>query len=215
MRVLILLAILCCIASCSSVLIQHDYSASLDIDKESYVTSKYDKGVVLVSTSGSRVWGCGEYENAELRSIGFDKHPLIKSVEDQPDLVINSTPDGYVNYAFLLEPGTYGISYISIKVSRSVSEVGSLNVGRDSLIEDDKSKGGYFSVKSGESVYIGHFALDCAYGPSLWRYYLEDQESFQKYIHSFKKTYPYLNLNKTSYRLFETDEFGHKFSLPQ
>ncbi len=200
------------LVSCSSVLIKHDYLATDDVSKEIYESE--EKSVVLVTTSGSRAWGCGSYENAELRSIGFDLEPSAKEKESIPDLVINSTPDGHLNYAFLLEPGTYGISYISIKVARSMSDVGYINANRSSLIEGSASKGGSFTINAGETVYIGHFALDCAYGPTLWRFYLEDREGFDSYVNEYKVAYPFLDLNDVKYRLFTTKEFGHDFALP-
>jgi hypothetical protein len=200
------------LASCSSVLINHDYVATDDVSKETH-TSK-TKGIVLVTTSGGRTWGCGSYENAELRSIGFDLEKSAKEKESIPDLVINSTPDGHMNYAFALEPGTYGISYISIKVARSMSDVGYINANRSALMEGPLSKGGSFTVIAGETVYIGHFALDCAYGPALWRFYLEDREGFEGYVDEYKAAYPYLDLNDVKYRLFTTQEFGHDFALP-
>jgi hypothetical protein len=200
------------LASCSSVLRAYDYPETDDVTKETYTSE--EKGVVLVTTSGSRVWGCGSYENAELRSIGFDLEPSVKEKEAIPDLVINSTSDGHLNYAFLLEPGTYGISSISIKVARAMSDVGYINANRSALMEGPKSKGGTFSVNAGETVYIGHFALDCAYGPTLWRFYLEDREGFNSYVDEYKAAYPYLDLDDVKYRLFTTKEFGHDFALP-
>ena len=200
--------------SCSSVLIQHNYQATNDVDRETYNNESNEKGIVLLSTSGSRAWNCGTYENAELRSIGFDLEPSTKAEGSPPDLVINSTPDGHLNYAVLLQPGTYGISYISIKAARSMSDVGYINTNRAVLMDGATSKGGSFTVNAGEPVYIGHFALDCTYGPTLWRFYLEDAEAFDDYINEYKAAYPYLNLDNAKYRLFTTKEFGHDFELP-
>ncbi len=76
------------------------------------------------------------------------------------------------------------------------------------------SKGGTFAVNAGEVVYIGHFALDCDYGPTLWRFYLEDREGFDSYIDEYKSAYPYLDLENVKYQLFSTKEFGHGFTLP-
>jgi len=212
MKKFAVLSLLFFLASCSSVLINHDHAATDDVSKEKYTSEA--KGIVLVTASGSRAWGCGSYENAELRSIGFDLEPSTKGKESIPDLVINSTPDGHLNYAFLLEPGTYGISYISIKVARSKSDVGYINANRSALVVGSASKGGSFTVNAGETVYIGHFALDCAHGPTLWRFYLEDREGFDGYVGEYKAAYPYLDLNDVKYRLFTTKKFGHDFVLP-
>lgn len=212
-RIIAILPI-CFLISCASVLVQHKYEGTEDVEKESYLQNAETKGVVLVTASGSRDWGCGGYENAELRSIGFDFQPSSKAPDAAPDLVINSTTDGHLNYAFQLAPGTYGISYINIKVSRSMSDIGYTTATRSSLISDGVSKGGSFTVGEGEAVYIGHFALDCAYGPTLWRFYLEDQEGFDSYVQEFKSAYPFLNLESVKYQLFSTKEFGHDFELP-
>jgi len=211
---LILLSPAFLLASCASVLIQHNYPATEDVEKETYMNQSKTKGVVLVTTSGSRVWSCGSYENAELRSIGFDLESSKKTKGSAPDLVINSTPDGHLNYAFLIEPGTYGVSYINIKVARSMSDVGYITTTRSALMDSTASKGGTFSVGAGEAVYIGHFALDCAYGPTLWRFYLEDREEFESYVNEYKMAYPYIEVGNVKYRLFSTKEFGHDFTLP-
>lgn len=212
-KALIILSVLF-LASCASVLVQHDYSASGHVSEASYATEGAKKGLVLVSTSGSRAWDCGTFENAELRSIGFDLEPSTKAEESAPDLVINSTPSGHLNYAFLIEPGTYGLSNISIKVARSMSEVGYINANREALLDGPASRGGSFTVNAGEAVYIGHFALDCALDPKLWRFYLEDRAAFESYVNEYKAAYPYLNLENTKFRLFKTKDFGHDFSLP-
>ncbi|MEX2961178.1 hypothetical protein [Microbulbifer sp. TYP-18] len=81
-------------------------------------------------------------------------------------------------------------------------------------MDGPNSKGGTFTVNAGESVYIGHFALDCAYGPTLWRFYLEDKESFESYVSEYEAAYPYLDLDNAEHRLFTTKEFGHDFTLP-
>lgn len=195
--------------SCASGVIQHKYAPTAGINQEEYIANKATSGLVLVAASGKRVWGCGSYQNAELRSIGFDLLPSDKNDELPPDFVINVSAQGFMNYAFLLPPGTYAISYTSIKVASSASEVGYITANRSALAQ----RGGTFSVGPGENVYIGHFGIDCSLGPTLWRYYAEDNKSFNKMVSDYKSYYPYLSLDRVSYRLFSTEEFGHEFIL--
>lgn len=201
------------LTACASTTVTHTYPETLPVTQQAYTASAKEKGLLLVTTSGSRTWGCGEYENAELRSIGFDRQPSKKQGDVPADLIINSTPEGHKNHVFLLEPGVYGISYFSIKAAKSMLDIGYINANRKQLIENGKSIGGSFSVNPGEVVYIGHFALDCAYSPIPWRYYIEGEASFNNYVSEFKSLHPYLNLEKVNYRLFSTKEFGQDYEL--
>ncbi len=201
------------LSSCASVVVQHTYAPTGGINELEYSDSKESKGLVLLAATGKRTWGCGNYENAELRSIGFDRLPSNKSLDSVPDLVINSSQQGFMNLAYMLEPGTYAISYINIKVASSVSDVGYITAKRSTLLDSSMPKGGTFTVIAGESVYIGHFGLDCAYGPTLWRFYAEDRNSFNDFVAGYSSYYPYLSLGIVSYRLFSTKDFGHEFTL--
>jgi len=203
------------LSSCASVLVQHTYEPTDGINEANYSETKNIKGLVLVAATGKRTWGCGNYENAELRSVGFDLMGSVNGVASKPDLVINVSDQGFTNYAYMLEPGTYAISYINIKVANSIKNVGYITANRSSLLDDQsKPKGGTFTVVGGEGVYIGHFGLDCAYGPTLWRYYSEDRDSFDSLVASYASHYPYISLKNISYRLFSTKNFGRNFILP-
>ena len=65
----------------------------------------------------------------------------------------------FLNYAFLVPPGEYALSGVSIKVARSISDVGYLNAKRADLIKDGNPEGGSFTVAAGEIVFIGNFFL--------------------------------------------------------
>ncbi len=174
------------------------------------------KGVVLLAANWSREWNCGGFENAELRSVGFDLLPKRYADDKRsPDFVVNGSAGrpGFMNYAFLLEPGTYAISYTKVKIARSVSDVGYYTAVRSDLFESGNPKGGTFELSAGEVVYIGHFGLDCTLQPMMWRYYAENKDSFQEFVESYKPHYPFLKLDSVRYRLFKTKEFGHDFSL--
>lgn len=130
-----------------------------------------------------------------------------------PDFVINGSAGGpdFIVYSSMLEPGTYAISQIKIKVAKSISDVGYLTAERSSLFESNLPVGGTFKVSAGEVVYIGHFGLDCSDRPMLWRYYKEDEESFKEFKDKLETYIPYLN--DANFRLFKTSRFGHDFSL--
>jgi len=198
--------------ACASTVVKYKYNPSPSIAGDTYSNSENTNGVVLLSVNWSREWNCGGYETAELRSIGFDLLPSKQANDDSaPDLVVNGAADypDYINYAFQLAPGEYAISYIQIKVARSVNDVGYLNISRSDLLPDK----GSFTVSGSEVVYIGHFHIDCAASPILWRYYIETDDEFQSYVKSFKKHYPFLDTENVQYRLFKTRSFGRNFQL--
>jgi hypothetical protein len=210
----ILLAVL---SSCASTLITYKYEPSGHVTQKAYAQANGSLGTVLLSAKWSRTWNCGGHENAELRSIGFDLFDESNTGGDSaPDLVVNGSAwesPAYKSFAFLVKPGTYALSYVEIKIADSVSSVYYIAAERSKLTEGGEAKGGTFNVGPGEAVYIGHFGLDCTYEPTLWRYYLEDQEGFEEYVQGFREHYKYLDLKSVSYRLFQTREFGHDFTL--
>jgi len=215
-KYLTIIGIVSILSSCASALVPHSYNSTPSISSNSYTEVSSTKGVVLLSANWSREWNCGGFENAELRSIGFDILPAKYSNDKQPpDFVVNGSADypGFINYAFLLEPGTYAISHIQIKVANSVSEIGYLNATRSQLLETGTPRGGTFNVDAKEVVYLGHFHLDCAQGPKLWRYYIDSKPEFNRYIKSSKNQYPFLDTERVEYRLFKTNEFGTSFDL--
>ena len=214
LKILIFFSMVLGMVSCAS-----DYKSTDTLSKGAYESELSKKGVVLVAVNWSRKWRCGNFENAELRNIGFDLlSAKFMSDEDQPSLVVNGPPrlmtkPTFVNYAFLLEPGEYAISYLRIKVAEANLKVGYFTGKRSKFIEGGQAKGGSFHVKAGEVVYIGNFWIDCAYGPTLWRYYSEGKEGFKKHLQEFSDEFPYLDLQNAQYRLFKTTEFGYDYSL--
>jgi hypothetical protein len=179
------------------------------------------KGIVLLSVRWDRRWKCGEFENAQLRVIAFDKLPSMKSSdEDEPDLTLDDAPRVFTkpkfdNYAFVVEPGEYALSRVEVKVARSVSDVGFFRVPRSVFLKDGKAEGGSFKVGAGEAVYIGHFYVTCnAPLPMMWRYYLDGRKVFDEYLFSLKAELPWLDTGSVSFRLFETKAFGLDYKLP-
>lgn len=201
--------------SCASLLVQHDYKTSEALSESQYAQHGSTKGVVLLAANWSRAWNCGGFENAELRSIGFDRWGKSPGKDKPPDFVVNGSAGraGFINYAFLLEPGTYAVSHAKVKVAKSISDVGYYTATRSELFKSDTPKGGTFEVAAGQVVYIGHFGLDCTNQPIMWRFYIENMKDFQTYVGSYKPHYPYLDLSNVQYRLFKTKMFGKDFSL--
>jgi hypothetical protein len=182
---------------------------------QSYATAK-GKGLVVVSAGWGRVWKCGPYENAQLRTIGFDRLPFDAAKDGAvADVVLDgSTFSGQpANYVLMLEPGEYALTTFSVKAASSTTDVKIATADRARLIQDGKPVGGTFTVAAGELVYIGHFGLDCHKEPVLWRYYLSDRNEFEKYKQAVQNQYPFLNADQMKFRLFNTSQFGQPFEL--
>ena len=166
-----------------------------------------------------RRWNCGGFENAELRSFSFDRVPGKQaSDDDAADLTLEgparlASRPTFINYALIVEPGEYALSAFNIKVARSVSDVGSWLAKRSELLKDGRPQGGSFKVAAGEIVCIGNFFLDCHQRSNLWRYYTEGSANFQAHVAQFKQKYPFLDLNRATYRLIETSSLGHAYEM--
>jgi hypothetical protein len=185
-----------------------------EITKKSYAQRAADSAVVLFSVNWGRVWNCPPYENAELRMLAFDRVGTGVRNKDAPADLIWEGPSRlttkleFINYAVLVPAGDYALSGFAIKVAKSVSDVGYLRGGRAELIPDGTIKGGSFTARAGEVVYIGNFFLDRQTGPMLWRYYSEIPEGYKIHLVEFRAKYPFLELNNVQYRLFKTAMFG-------
>lgn len=209
------------LSACAGVTQPIKFQSTNVITKDIYAQSKTTNGVVLLDINWGRWWGCGGRENAQLISLAFDKLP-VRTLENEgePSLVVHGpsrlmVDPVFLNYAFSLEPGEYALSAFSIKVADSGSKVGFLTAQRSHLYKEGKPIGGSFTVNPGEVVFIGNFYLDCAYGPTLWRYYPEDRDAFGKQIAEYKKSFPFLDLSDVEYRLFKTTEFGLDYELAE
>ena len=194
-------------------------AAAAPLTSEAYAESGKTKGVVLFAVRWDRKWKCASFENAQLRLIAFDKLPSSHAVEDESaDLLVADAPlimtkPRFDDYAFLVEPGEYALSGLHIKAATSISDVRLAKVGRERLLKDGRPEGGTFTAGPGEIVYIGHFYLDCYGEPTLWRYYLEDRDTFNAYLAEAKKKYPDLDFTKAQFRLFKTKFFGNDYEL--
>jgi hypothetical protein len=188
--------------------------ASSEATEKSFARDGVAKGVVLLDVNWGRRWGCGSYENAELRGLAFDRLPSKRTAEDEAaDLTLVQgasllTKPTFISYAAIVDPGQYALSGFDIKIARSASDISHWVAKRSELLKDGKALGGAFKVAAGETVYIGNFFLDCHQGPQLWRYYTEGTAAFRQHLQQYKREYPFLDVDAVIYRLFETTTLG-------
>jgi hypothetical protein len=215
MRILLFLALIASSAAAA------DLATVREVTKKTYHAGIAANAVVVFDVNWGRHWNCGGYENAELMKLEFDRvggEP--KALDAKADFIVDGPSRltrtlRFLNYAFILPPGEYALSGVSIKVARSISDVGYLNAKRADLIKEGKPEGGSFTVAAGEIVFIGNFFLDCQTGPMLWRYYPESKEDFQKQVAEYRAKYPFLETERFRYRLFKSKFFGTDYELPQ
>ncbi|SDR67693.1 hypothetical protein [Opitutus sp. GAS368] len=214
MRIVFLLALVSSAVAADPVVIR-------EVTKKTYQAGIAANAVVVFDVNWGRHWNCGGYENAELMKLEFDR---VTGEPKTPDAKADFIVDGpsrltrtlrFLNYAFILPPGEYALSGVSIKVARSVSDVGYLNAKRSDLIKDGRPEGGTFTASAGEIVFIGNFFLDCQTGPMLWRYYPETKEAFQKQVVEYRTKYPFLEQDRFRYRLLKSKFFGSDYELPK
>lgn len=129
-------------------------------------------------------------------------------MDDAPLLL---TRPGFDDYAFVVDPGEYAFSSFDVKVAASVRDVGGFKANRSHLIKDGKALGGSFEVREGETIYIGHFFVDCHRQPIPWRYYADGQDAFNEYLARIKSKFPVLDVSKTQFKLFRTADFGNDY----
>jgi hypothetical protein len=150
--------------------------------------------------------------------IGFDKVGSQKSEDDAADLMLESpsrlfVDPVYIDYAVVMPAGEYALSGFAIKVAKSVSDVGYWTANRNELIPKGEIRAGSFTVKPGETVYIGHFFIErTSSGPAIWRFY-KTADQFDEYVGGIKKKYKFIDLSDVHYRLFDTKSMGQDYSL--
>lgn len=185
---------------------------------EKYAVEASSKGLVLFDVYWNRVWKCGRFENAQLRSLGFDKAPLTAEATKLSELLLTNPselapPRNFVPYAVLLDPGDYQMTSFAVKVAKSMSDVGTFTAARERLVKDGMSRAGGFTVAAGEVVYIGNFGVDCFQDPMPWRYYTEGRDSFKEHLAQYKDKYPFIDPSRVVYRLFATKMMGEPYEL--
>lgn len=179
-------------------------------------TYKADLGVILVQMNWGRTWKCGQFENAQLQALTFEKSPIDSTESVSLELETPSklfVDNKFLPYAFVVQPGEYLLTAFDVKIARSTTDVAHIKGSKDNLIKDGKSIGGSFTVNPGEIIYIGHFGLDCGAEPFLWRYYIDGRAEFEKYIDGFRQKFPFVKNVPVQFRLFSTQMLGNPFSL--
>jgi hypothetical protein len=188
------------------------------LTKKNYADAGDQKAVVILYANWGRYWKCGGLENAQLQALQFSRiqSSEAKSSDETISLVTPSKFLGkapFVPYVLLIEPGEYAISGFDVKVARSKRDIGHLKGDEADLIKDNKPVGGSFTAGPGEIVYIGHFGLDCAQEPFLWRYYLDGKKEFEGFVAGFHQEFPFIQDKPVQFRLFSTTLFGQDYSL--
>jgi hypothetical protein len=206
------MALLCCAFSV------HPASPK-ELTERSFAATGRENGTVLLHVNWGRKWKCGVYENAQLQELAFSR--LLESTNSAPEssqlrLSVASSllaKNTFQPYAYIVEPGEYALSGFNLKLARSVSDIGHITGDASSLIKEGRAIGGTFTVAPGEIVYIGHFTVDCGGEPTLWRYYIEGRDEFDRYANAFHKKFPSTRDVPVIYRLFTTDVFGKPYAL--
>lgn len=188
---------------------------------ESFAAAKSGKGLVLMDVFWARVWRCGRYENAQIRSLVFERGPLGESTTpvaasalltlENPSRL--APPKNFVPYAFLVEPGDYHLTEFEVGFAQSMSKVEATKPARSDVVSGGRSKLGSFKVAAGETVYIGNWSVDCFRAPIPWRYYTEGKADFADHLEQYKAKYPFIDAAAVVYRLFETTELGQGYEL--
>ena len=191
-----------------------------ELTEAAYKAERSAKGVVLLDVDLGRYGKCGGNETAQLRRIAFNRLPITDTRADSSvDAEVSgpylptAAPRGMRNFAFLLAPGEYAMTRISIRVTQSVAQVGHLELGPEQLVPNGTVKAGSFRVSAGEIAYIGNFKVDCTPPMTLWRYYTEGKTDFADHVSQYRKSFPFLQLDDVQYRLFETKTIGTPYEL--
>lgn len=183
-----------------------------ELTKENYEKNKDKKAVVIYGINWGRRWGCGRFENAQLKNLTFVRLNPGSSKLDEDKIVLNTPSTLFAenvssHYAIIVNPGEYVLAGFDVKIAKSAKEVGHLKSDIGELFENGKSIDGTFTVNSGEIVYIGDFGLDCVYEPIPWRYYIEKAD-WETFLAGFREKYKFIGSKKIIYRLFQTKKFG-------
>lgn len=195
------------------------YSAKLK--KKDYLKNKVEKAVVLFDVNWGRKWACGQYENAQLTNLTFEKVDQKENKHNKYSIIELKTPSKlfakpmFIHHGFIVDPGTYAFSGWAVKVAKSTSEVGYFKAKRSDLINGNAYIGGSFTVEDGEVIFIGSFFLDCYQSPIPWRYYPDGKKSFEAQKDRMTKKFKFIDKDTIKFRLLNTTNFGQNYQLPE
>jgi hypothetical protein len=203
-----------------SLLLLPAVAAAEKLRKRNYDRLAAEMGVVLLDVNWGRRWNCADYENAQLVSLNFESISRQSGDSDRYTVIRLQSPSrlfvdaAFLNYGFLVEPGTYAFTEWSVKTAKSASDVGYKKAGRKELVDNGGYHGGTFKVGAGEVIYIGNFYLDCYYSPIPWRFYTEGASDFDAHVRQYKAKYGFLQDATVEFRLLETKNYGTSYALP-
>lgn len=188
-------------------------ATAAELDKRGYQRHADTMGVILLDVNWGRQWLCGGYENAQLMSLGFERVPVEEGASEHASFELTTPSRAFAksefrNHGFLVEPGTYAFSSWSLKVARSVRDVGYLGRSRADMITGDNYLGGTVEVAAGEVIYIGNFFLDCLEQPIPWRYYTEGEAERAAHMAEYQRRFRFLRGQSIEFRLLDTDSYG-------
>lgn len=194
------------------------YASSLvTLDEKTFEKYADEKAIIVLHINWGRMWGCAKVDNAQLVEMNFLRIERENS-EKREALVFESPSkafpkDGFKPYELIVDPGVYALSGFRVRVAKSKSDIGYLQVDEGHLIKNGKAIGGNFTANKGEILYLGHIGLDCSLEPIPWRYYVEGKDQFEGYATELLEYFPYLKGRKLLFRLLETTKFGQPYSL--
>jgi len=162
-----------------------NFTFAAKLKKNDYIKNKFEKSVVLIDVNWGRKWACGQFENAQLLSLTFEKLGVAIEKHNKYSKIELKTPSrafaksNFKNYGFLVEPGEYAFSGWAVKAAKSETDVGTFKATRSDLVTEEVNFGGTFEVQKEEVIFIGNFFLDCYRSPIPWRYYPDGKEAFE------------------------------------
>jgi len=189
------------------------------LKKNDYIKNKTEKSVVLFDVNWGRKWACGQFENAQLLSLTFEKLGVAVEKHNKYSKIELKTPSrafaklNFKNYGFLVEPGEYAFSGWAVKAAKSTTDVGTFKATRRDLVTGEVNFGGTFEVQKDEIIFIGNFFLDCYQSPIPWRYYPDGKEAFEFLKEEYSNKYKFIDKDKIQFRLLKTSNFGQPYEL--
>lgn len=193
-------------------------SEPVELSKRHYEDRDDNNAIVIMHINWGRKWSCGEYENAQIHKLSFQKLLSNGEPSDEPAFEIETPSrlfvnDAFTQYTYLLESAKYAIVGYDIKVARSSTDVGHLVAKEDDLLDGGEALGGTFTAREDKVTYIGHFGVDCYQQPMPWRYHISGSDAFKAYVEDFRELYPFVKDIPVSFNLFSTETMGLTYTL--
>lgn len=194
--------------------------AQVTLSRKSFQELAASRGLVILHVNWGRYWKCGAFENAQLQRLTFRRIAGDGTGTADADWELSPASvllakSSFQPYTVYLEPGRYALGGFRFKVTRSAADIQVAEPGPAELIVDGKPVAGSFTVAPGETVYVGHFGVDCDGEPTPWRFYIDGRAAFEEYVAGFRKQFPFMQEVPVTFRLFETSTLGNPYELPK